>query len=114
MEELVLERLINGQKNIEVKDDMFEKEKIMRELLNNKRMYDVFYYEFMDKLVDYQVVYGDILFYETELSELVYDINEEILSENFFIINKFIKFLIRNIPWDFRLSDVIYCIENYE
>lgn len=114
MSQIGIERLINSLKNMEVKDHMSEKEKIMRELLNNKRMFGVFYNEFMDILVDYSVVYGNILFYETELSELVYDIDEEILSNNFFNINNFIKFMNKNIPGDFRLNDIIYCLENYE
>jgi hypothetical protein len=109
MTELGIEILINS-----LKDHKEEKENIMKELLNNKKMFGVFYYELMDILSDYSIIYGNKLFYETEIAELVYSIDENILNKNFYSINNFIKFINRNIPGDFRLNDVIYCLEKHE
>ena len=115
MVDIQFEKLIKSMENMDVKDKSYDCEQLMRQMLNANKMYGILLKEVGDMLYDYITVYGDLYFFEIEISEIVYDIeftNDD--TELFYSINGFIKFMNKNVPVDFRLSDVIKCIEKYD
>ena len=59
------------------------------------------------------LLYGDDIFGHLKLKDIIYGMIDYYSTDYMNYINNFIKFMIENVPNDMRLSDILYCIQNY-
>jgi hypothetical protein len=115
MTDIQFEKLINSLANLDVQDKTRERNELMKNMLKVHHIYGYLLKEFADIVYEYQTVYGDLYFFNADITEMIYDIEYERDDRDiFFNMNGFIKFINKNVPGDFKLSDVIYCLEKYD
>jgi hypothetical protein len=107
-----LEKLINSMKNVDIQDITEDKQKLMITFAKQNKIFQYLLNEFRHILEDYLCIYDNIYLYEMDIIEHVYNIDLDD-KDIIYGVNSFIKFLNRNIPANFRIEDVIYCIDNY-
>jgi hypothetical protein len=59
------------------------------------------------------LLYGDDIFGHLKLKDIIYGMIDYYSTDYMNYINNFIKFMIENVPNDMKLSDILYCIQNY-
>jgi hypothetical protein len=97
---------------MDLKDYNHEKQIIMRHMLDHDHIYGDLLVDFMDILAEFHIVNGNIYFYEIDIDDIAYNYLCTD-GDRLLIMNKFIKFINNIIPGEFRIMDVLYCLENY-
>jgi hypothetical protein len=98
---------------MDVNEYTSEKNIIMRHMLDHDHIYGDLLKDFMDILAEFHIVNGNIYFYNSDIDDLAYNYLCTD-SDRLLIMNKFIKFINDIIPGEFRIMDVLYCLENYD
>jgi hypothetical protein len=110
-----VDNLINSMSNMDVKDYSREKRIAMRYMLDNHHIYGDMLKDFMDILAEFNIVNNNVnpYFYNIDIDDLVYNY---LCTDGYRleIMSKFIKFIYHIIPGEFHISDVLYCLENYD
>jgi hypothetical protein len=110
---LKMEEIINNFNSLNVHDITNERNILMIKMRCIDDAYGGMFEELYSILEEFLLYDGDKIFNSLNLKGIIYDMIDYISITYTDYINTFISFMKENVSNNMRLSDILYCIQNY-